>query len=261
VLVTIIVISISSNKHKHHEHISPKSPSPQGQIKYVIHNHYPNHNITINSPDLPTPIKVMNNSSQTVTTDKYLVNRMSIQLDNDMGIVYYTPVFGTGKNYQGFSDNDRSKVGEITYPEQSGTKKMNRGWSGSDTTIHVGQITTRIIGPTYLDTSNYVLSNNGLVYIRIHNLSSKCLKLNNNIVVNGNSILKYNGREGFGVPLGLILTDQDGIYPTFQLTGPATDIYYGLVSPNEQPLMGGWQMSFDFTAPPEQDDLISYYGM
>ena len=108
--------------------------------------------------------------------------------------------------------------------------------------IHVGQITTRFSGGTW-DDQMVVASNavQGRPYIRIHNPTMTPLRLNNNILVEPNSVFFYTGRHHFGVPLGLVLKDVDGLYPRLQLTKPITDIYYGIVSDTPQPIYGGWQ--------------------
>ena len=108
--------------------------------------------------------------------------------------------------------------------------------------IHIGQITTRFSGGTW-DDQMVVASNavQGRPYIRIHNPTMIPLRLNNNILVEPNSVLFYTGRHHFGVPLGLVLKDVDGLYPRLQLTKPITDIYYGIVSDTPQPIYGGWQ--------------------
>ena len=108
--------------------------------------------------------------------------------------------------------------------------------------IHIGQITTRFSGGTWDD--QMVVSSNavqGRPYIRIHNPTMLPLRLNNNILVEPNSVFFYTGRHHFGVPLGLVLKDVDALYPRIQLTKPITDIYYGIVSDTPQPLYGGWQ--------------------
>ncbi len=108
--------------------------------------------------------------------------------------------------------------------------------------IHVGQITTRFSGGTW-DDQMVVASNavQGRPYIRIHNPTMIPLRLNNNILVEPNSVFFYTGRHHFGVPLGLVLKDVGGLYPRLQLTKPITDIYYGIVSDTPQPIYGGWQ--------------------
>ena len=108
--------------------------------------------------------------------------------------------------------------------------------------IHVGQVTTRLSGGTW-DDQMVVASNavQGRPYIRIHNPTMVPLRLNNNILVEPNTIFFYTGRHHFGVPLGLVLKDVDGLYPRLQLTKPITDIYYGIVSDTPQPIYGGWQ--------------------
>ena len=108
--------------------------------------------------------------------------------------------------------------------------------------IHVGQITTRFSGGTW-DDQMVVASNavQGRPYIRIHNPTMLPLRLNNNILVEPNSVFFYTGRHHFGVPLGLVLKDVDALYPRLQLTKPITDIYYGIVSDTPQPIYGGWQ--------------------
>ncbi len=125
--------------------------------------------------------------------------------------------------------------------------------------IHIGQITTRFSGCTWDD--QFVVSSNavqGRPYIRIHNPTMIPLRLNNNIRVDPNSTFFYSGRHHFGVPLGLVLKDVDGLYPRIQLTKPITDIYYGIVSDTPQPIYGGWQKVW--TTDVNYSDYYDAYG-
>ncbi len=128
------------------------------------------------------------------------------------------------------------------------------------TELHVGQVTTRLSGGTSDD--NFVTSSNavqGRPFIRIHNATKRPLRLNNNIYVKPNSMTRYTGRHHFGVPLGLVLADQDKRYRKIQLTKPITDIYYGIVSEKPQPLYGGWQKVFS-TADIDYSTFYDAYG-
>lgn len=112
--------------------------------------------------------------------------------------------------------------------------------------IHIGQVTTRFVGATWDD--QIVTSNQGMRWIKIHNMLKIPLHLNYNIVVPPLSSYTYRGRHHFGVPMGMIFKDRDNIYSTVTITKPITDIYYGLVSDLPQELWGGWAWGdYDFT--------------
>ena len=98
--------------------------------------------------------------------------------------------------------------------------------------LYIGAITTRLNEP---ESENDRLVNtgyqtNGRPWVKIHNLTSLPLKLNDNIVVAPKSVYRYLGRYNFGVALGTYFVDADKIYPTFQYLVPNSDIYYGYSS-------------------------------
>ena len=79
----------------------------------------------------------------------------------------------------------------------------------------------------------------GMPHIRIHNLAEVPLSLNYNIRIPPKETLHYRGEHALGVRLGLILKDNNGMYPTTQINKPVTDLYYGVISDIAQGLYGG----------------------
>ncbi len=114
--------------------------------------------------------------------------------------------------------------------------------------FHIGMITNRWVSTSSDDSSNWVLPNaiQSQPWIKIHNHTDRYIALNNNINISPRGQLRYSGRHNFGVPLGTIFVDQDGIFPDYQYTVPNTDIYYGVISDVQQPLNGGYQMDSVF---------------
>lgn len=114
--------------------------------------------------------------------------------------------------------------------------------------LHIGMITSRWVGAdSDMNIGKPGLNAvQGLPWIKIHNMSDVPLSLNHNIDISPNGTLRYTGRDHFGVRLGTVFDDQDGIYPRFIWTIPATDVYYGVVSDLQQPLFGGHQLSPEF---------------
>ena len=114
--------------------------------------------------------------------------------------------------------------------------------------LHIGMITSRWVGAD----ADYNIGKpglnavQGLPWIKIHNTTNQMLSLNNNINISPGGILRYTGRDHFGVRLGTIFKDVDGRFPEFIFTVPATDVYYGVVSDLQQSLFGGFQLTPDF---------------
>lgn len=120
--------------------------------------------------------------------------------------------------------------------------------------LHIGMITSRWVGAN--DDFNIgkpgLNAVQGLPWIKIHNYTDRVLVLNNNINISPKGTLQYTGRDHFGVRLGTVFSDQDGIFPDYIFTIPATDVYYGVVSDIQQPLFGGFQLDENFNDDPDE---------
>lgn len=113
--------------------------------------------------------------------------------------------------------------------------------------LHIGMITSRWVGATQDSTFKPgVNAIQGRPWIKIHNKTAINLHINNNIDISPRGTLRYSGRDHFGVRIGTIFTDQDGIFPPWKFDIPATDVYWGVVSDLQQPLFGGWQIDSEF---------------
>lgn len=114
--------------------------------------------------------------------------------------------------------------------------------------LHIGTTTTRSIGETNeMQTSgtNQGVATLGGTFIRIHNTTRMPLSLNNGkIIVPPEDYTRFRGYEEMGVPLGMYFKDDEGLYSTYQLTSPYTDLYFGVISDNNQPLNGPFQFNF-----------------
>ncbi len=112
--------------------------------------------------------------------------------------------------------------------------------------LHIGMVTSRWIGSDH--DQRYIPGLNavqGRPWIKIHNLTDKILTLNENIRISPGGTLRYAGRDHFGVRIGTIFSDSDGIFPDFNFKIPATDVYYGVTSDIQQSLFGGYQLETD----------------
>jgi len=124
--------------------------------------------------------------------------------------------------------------------------------------LHVGMITSKWVGSD----SDYTIGQpglnavQGLPWIKMHNMTDMPIALNNNINISANGTLRYSGRDAFGVRLGTIFKDQDGIFQDFIFTVPATDVYYGVTSDIQQPLFGGFQLSPLFDDDPDEPQYL-----
>lgn len=112
--------------------------------------------------------------------------------------------------------------------------------------IHIGMVSSRFIGSTdnlRSVTSNYAVS--GCPFVTIHNMTKTKLYLNNDIIISPGDSYRYQGRYHYGVPLGTIFRDKNGLFPEFILKFPCTDLYYGMISNLVQPSFGGYAVQFD----------------
>lgn len=170
-------------------------------------------------------------SSKTVPLESVL-NIFKTPLGNDEPFTVYT--FD-----QKLPNEPEEKFGEYTID------------LGSDLFIkklYIGKVTSRFTGsmfnyPESLKGNGNIL---GMPFVNIHNLTDRPLSLNYNIRIPPNSTLKYLGRNHFGVRLGTVFSDNDGLYSDFIFKVPATDIYYGVVSDIDQSSFGGFQSSENF---------------
>jgi len=106
--------------------------------------------------------------------------------------------------------------------------------------LHIGQITTRF----EQDGGHFrVNSLQGRASVKIFNLSKKELRINENIRVAPRTTFTYRGRHNMGIPLGLKLSDKEGLYPTLVIDKPVTAIYYGITTDKHVPFYGGYEIS------------------
>lgn len=119
--------------------------------------------------------------------------------------------------------------------------------------LHIGIVTSQWVGAD----SDYNIGKSGLnavqgvPWLYIHNLSNVPLKLNRWIEIPPESVFRFKGRDHFGVRLGTVFKDDDGKYPDFIFSIPATDLYYGHVSERDYSEFNGF--SLDHSQP---DELI-----
>lgn len=134
-----------------------------------------------------------------------------------------------------------------------------------DTTIkmlHVGMITSRWVGADgdFNIGKPGMTAVQGMPWIKIHNYTNYPLAINENINISPGGILRYAGRDFYGVRLGTVFKDQDGIFPDYIFTIPATDVYYGVVSDIQQPLFGGFQLTPEFNEDPNEPQWLLEEG-
>lgn len=143
-----------------------------------------------------------------------------------------------------------------------GTYRMNVPENTAIKMLHIGMITSRWVGAD----SDYNIGKPGLnavqgmPWIKIHNMTDYPLAINNNINISPGGTLRYTGRDHFGVRLGTVFKDQDGIFPDFIFTIPATDVYYGITSDIQQSLFGGFQLTPEFHADSDEPQFLLENG-
>ena len=104
--------------------------------------------------------------------------------------------------------------------------------------LHVGMVTMRTNPNGNYD---HVIGNvQGMPRLYVHNTTLLPLNFENPLCVQPESVVKYTGRDHNGVPLGLLLEEESGLYPSITVRKPVTDIYFGVVSDLQQPMYGGW---------------------
>jgi hypothetical protein len=155
-------------------------------------------------------------------------------------------------------DEDRSGLKERYF----GSYEMKVPEGTTIRMLHVGMITGRWVGSNAIDTAYNpgYHAVQGQAWIKIHNLTDFPLALNENINISPGGVLRYSGRDHFGVRLGTVFRDQDGIFPDYIYTIPATDIYYGVVSDIQQPLFGGFQLTPEFDDDPNEPQFLLEEG-
>lgn len=111
--------------------------------------------------------------------------------------------------------------------------------------LHVGMMTSKWVGAS----NDFSVGRNGgaaiqgVPWLRMHNLTDYPLEINEGINITAGGVLRYTGRQHFGVALGTKFVDQDGIFPDFVMNTPATDLYIGVTSDLKQGLYGGFQLT------------------
>jgi len=114
--------------------------------------------------------------------------------------------------------------------------------------LHIGMITGKWMGASedYNIGKNGAVAVQGMPFVHFHNWTDYVLRLNENINISPNGVLKYTGRDHMSVRLGTVLRDVDGIFPDFIIKTPITDLYFGVVSDLVQAEFGGFQLTPEF---------------
>lgn len=128
--------------------------------------------------------------------------------------------------------------------------------------LHIGMVTSRWVGAT--QDSTFIPGLNavqGRPWVKIHNRTDRKIILNQGgIQIPPNGFVRFKGRDHFGVRIGTIFRDTEGIYSDFKFDVPATDIYYGVTSDLQQPSFGGWQIDALFNDVPDQPQYLLENG-
>ena len=122
--------------------------------------------------------------------------------------------------------------------------------------IHIGQVTTRYEQGRYdlqQATANAV---QGLGWVQLHNQTDLPLNLNG-LHIPAHASYRYNGRGGFGIPLGTTFRDTDGLYKEVRLIKPVTDVYFGFTSDLQQATFGGFMLGRPFPSDDEPTYLLN----
>jgi hypothetical protein len=159
--------------------------------------------------------------------------------------IYTLQTTGDGAKIQGEAKTDLYAISEL----DTAALKRDGVKTGTIKALHIGQTTSRVLAGK--QNSGLVTSSNavqGVPYVDIHNLTDQQLCLTTGVsalTIPPHGFVRYKGGDHFGVNLGTIFYDTAHKYVPFQILQPITDLYYGLISDLQNPLFGGFQMSFD----------------
>lgn len=93
-------------------------------------------------------------------------------------------------------------------------------------TFHIGTIEARLNATSYVDQSLNGVTNQGIAFIEVHNLTNQELRLNEDLIIPPMGSRLYTGRNHFGVPYGTIFRDQSGRYQDYSVIYPISHLYY-----------------------------------
>lgn len=164
-----------------------------------------------------------------------------------LGLEWFAKHFESGNKIKiWYFDPKKPGLGETFFGEyQTNTpESVIKGF-------HIGQITSRSVGAsTDLTIGRPANATDGMPYIKIENMTPNFLVLNESINIGPGGFLRYTGRDHYGVRLGTVLRDTNGVFPDYIIKEPLDFIYYGVVSDIPQPLYGGWQLTEDLELEP-----------
>lgn len=140
------------------------------------------------------------------------------------------------KTIENFSFNDQNLLGTaiINLSDDKAIKAIHCGMNSSQYDIAVSAEPTK--SPL----------GSALPRVRIVNETNRLLRLNYNIQIPPKRAYLYFGEYQNGIPLGMILKDQDGILQDFVIDRPVTDIFMGLISDISLPLYDGAKIGNEF---------------
>lgn len=230
VVLKVCVFNKESKSSYSSEHFTPINMN--GSEKKILFKNHLSKSVKIKvGDDDVVVVKLHPKSSKTVPLSG-IVNMFRTPLGNDEVFTVYT--FD-----QKLPNEPEEKYGEYTIDLDSDSFVKR---------LFIGGVTSRFVGSTFNYPESLKGNGNilGIPFVNIHNLTDRTLSLNYNIRIPPNSTLKYLGRNHFGVRLGTVFSDNDGLYSDYIFKVPATDIYYGVVSDIEQASFGGYQLYKEF---------------
>lgn len=229
VIIVILVFLWMTLKPSSTSNLDTLSPSPK--VGMTMYNHFKNCHLDIHLLNGTDTSENASSKPFVKFRDRIDIplNVMETLCGNSVIRIFIIPDKG----------NDRYHMTDIQLNSPPGTIFRN---------LHIGTVTTRIIGDTQeqLNTSiNQGLATMGSPFLRIHNTTKMPLSLNNGkIQVPPEDYLRFRGYDDAGVTLGMYFYDDNCLYPTFQYLKPFSDLYFGVISDDNQPLNGTYQQNF-----------------
>jgi hypothetical protein len=233
----ILAFHIPSSKPKKDTYVSKENYHPNLKADFFVHNYLPHHSLRL---DILTSSDV----ARTFMPAKTLISEIKPNCKAGLTRADVIDYLKKGNMLRFYV----FRPGQPQHAKHYCDNVVNTEDDERVKAIRVGMVTSRFIGDTRINQTANLAGNavNGQPWLKIHNLTELPIKLNGGkIVVKPHDTTRYLGYLHQGVPLGTNLEDDEGIYPTFQVLYPSTDVYFGVVSDIVQPLFGGFGLTYN----------------
>lgn len=233
----IMLFLIPSSKNDTEDHIETFNNTKP--TDFLVFNYFPNHSLKIMSIDDKNMLQ--SNPPQPILTP--LVENIPPKGTKGIPRKDVLKYLSPGKSIRVYLvDKSGKETKFCDYVINGGSNQL------PIKNLHIGMITTRFILRTTDNLHMTTTSANamqGSSWLVIHNVTDVPLSLNGGeITIEPKSTTRYLGYLNQGVTLGTYFKDDNDLYPDFQYLRPHSDLYYGVVSDVQQPILGCVQTEF-----------------